>query len=301
MDTLPQGLASLPNELILIIFELISLITDKRQFLKTCKKYNILTKESMIKCKDNYHIKYLSNMVYQNSYYKKYYSINLDYSVEKFTLELSHDKYFDMIPEHYISNKNSILVSASAHFGNIKILDKIILLNDSYYEHQMNLELIKEAALGGQLDVLKWAKRNGHKFNSDAVRHAVKGNNFLIVKWLYKQNHRMLEHICSEAASHGQLPILKWAKEINSNRRDAYRTICFEAARHGHLHILKWAHENGFPWDNQTCLFAAMRGHLDCLKYAWENGCEWHRQICSYAKGYGYTELLNWAIENGPN
>ena len=40
MNTLPQGLASLPNELILLIFDNILLITDKRQFLKTCTMYN---------------------------------------------------------------------------------------------------------------------------------------------------------------------------------------------------------------------------------------------------------------------
>ncbi len=290
---------NLPSELILIIFESILLITDKRQFLRTCNKYNILTKKSIIKCKDNYSIKYLSNTVYQNDYYKKYFSTNLDYSVEKFTLELSHDKYFDMIPEHYINKQNSILVSASARFGNKKILDKIKLLNDCYYEHQMKLDVINDAALGGQLDILVWAKRNGYKINSDAVRHAVKGSHFLIVKWLYKNNHRMLKNICSEATSYDQLPILKWAREINCNRHDTYTTVCFEAARHGHLHILKWAHKNGLPWNEQTCLFAAMNGHLQCLKYARENGCEWDKQVYLYAKGYGYIELLNWAVENG--
>ncbi len=44
MITLPQGLASLPNELIITIFNFIRKITDKRQFLKTCKLHNNLLK-----------------------------------------------------------------------------------------------------------------------------------------------------------------------------------------------------------------------------------------------------------------
>ena len=45
------------------------------------------------------------------------------------------------------------------------------------------------------------------------------------------------------------------------------------AAKNGHLECLKYAHENGCPWDGETCSEAAENGHLECLKYARENGC----------------------------
>ena len=45
---------SLPNELILIIFNNISKITDKRQFAKVTNKYNIITKESFKLTENNF-------------------------------------------------------------------------------------------------------------------------------------------------------------------------------------------------------------------------------------------------------
>ena len=43
----------------------------------------------------------------------------------------------------------------------------------------------------------------------------------------------------------------------------------------GHLECLKYAHENGCPWNEDTCSNAAKNGHLECLKYLHENRCPW--------------------------
>jgi len=48
----------------------------------------------------------------------------------------------------------------------------------------------------------------------------------------------------------------------------------------GQLDCLKYAHENGCPWDENTCKRAAINGHLACLTYAHENGCPWDKQEC---------------------
>ena len=45
------------------------------------------------------------------------------------------------------------------------------------------------------------------------------------------------------------------------------------AAENGHLECLKYAHENGCPWDEETCEEAAKYGHLECLKYACARKC----------------------------
>ena len=50
---------SIPNELIILIFDLILLITDKRQFLKTCLHYNKLLKQTFLQYEQNYKIKNL--------------------------------------------------------------------------------------------------------------------------------------------------------------------------------------------------------------------------------------------------
>ena len=49
----------------------------------------------------------------------------------------------------------------------------------------------------------------------------------------------------------------------------------------GHLPVLKYLHENGCPWDSDTCQYAAYHKHWDCLQYAVDNKCpEWK----TYAK-----------------
>ena len=47
------------------------------------------------------------------------------------------------------------------------------------------------------------------------------------------------------------------------------------------VECLKYAHENGCPWNEETCYYAAQNGHLECLKYAHENGCPWDDWTCS--------------------
>ncbi len=252
MDTLPQGLASLPNELILIIFEFIIKITDNRQFLKTCRKYNIITKE-----------------LFHN--YEKYYTIPYfdkiyDYCVEKFTLELCHDKYFEMIPERYIIPSNSILEQALVSFNCLPLL-KLAKENGCNLYNVNGL-----AASNGNLEILKWAKGKGFEFYSRHIVYAIKNGHLEVLKWM-ANNYDV--------------------KEFIGNR------LCDYSAFYGQLDMLIWGHENGYLWDEGTCSNAASNGHLSCLKYLRENNCEWDNKVYLHATKYKHTELLNWAIENG--
>jgi hypothetical protein len=55
------------------------------------------------------------------------------------------------------------------------------------------------------------------------------------------------------------------------------------------LDVLKYAHENGCPWNEETCSSAASNGHLDVLKYAHEHGCPWDEETRKVAyRKYGY-------------
>ena len=42
---------------------------------------------------------------------------------------------------------------------------------------------------------------------------------------------------------------------------------------------MKYAHENGCPWNEETCSEAAKNDHLECLEYARENGCPWDEEM----------------------
>jgi hypothetical protein len=48
------------------------------------------------------------------------------------------------------------------------------------------------------------------------------------------------------------------------------------AAKSGHLDCLKYAHENGCPWDADTCYYAESYRQEHCLMYALENGCPYN-------------------------
>ncbi len=129
----------LPPELVLLIFNSIELITDKRQFLKTCKNYNMITKESMKNYEDNYTV--------------KGFNMSRIHSVYKFTLELCHDKYFDKIPTSYINPKNPVLIEALVTFNcqslfNVAKENNCNLINVCYF-----------AAKNGNLDILKWVMK----------------------------------------------------------------------------------------------------------------------------------------------
>ena len=63
--------------------------------------------------------------------------------------------------------------------------------------------------------------------------------------------------------------------------------------------MLKYAHEDGCPWDEETCCYAVLGGHLNVLTYAHENGCPWDERTCCYAAEGGHLDVLKYARENG--
>ncbi len=281
LASLPQGLSSLPNELILLVFNFINLITDKRQFLRTCTLHNKITDQSMTNFENNYSIKH----------FKKISS----YCMEKFTLELCHDKYFDMIPNSYIVEDNKIIGSAlGAFYSEEPLYEKsnslfdyckygFVMFRKSYIEYD-------------NPNILELAKINGCDLNK-ICKYAAENGHLDILKWAYENTRGYVSPITFEnVAINGHLHILKWFDEIGF----VWSHNIFEgAAEAGHLEMLKWAKEKGYIWDENICVAAAINGHLDILKWARENGCDWDEMVTHHARIRGHIEVLNWAIENG--
>ena len=69
------------------------------------------------------------------------------------------------------------------------------------------------------------------------------------------------------------------------------------AAYNGHLECLKHA-KNPFPWDEKTCL-GLPKMVTSRLKYAHENGCPWDGETCSEAAENGHLECLKYATKTG--
>ena len=61
--------------------------------------------------------------------------------------------------------------------------------------------------------------------------------------------------------------------------------MCIYAARNGHLPALQYLHENGCPWDWDTCYYAADNERWDCLQYAVDNKApDWEIYAKRHAK-----------------
>ncbi len=231
----------LPNELILIVFDFIEKITDKRQFLRTCKLYNTITKR-LFKCTENdFWVNYFERTNYN-------FCKNFDYCVENFTLELCYDSYFDRIPIRYFNRNNSSLMVLLVKHGQLDLLKFAINNNCS-----LNFNTSTMAAYYGHLDVLIWARDMGCDWSSRVCAHAAQNGHLDILKWARDNGCRWDTTTCAFAAQNGHLNILKWARE---NGCDWNENTCIYAERNGHLKVLKWAIENG-----------CVNGHL----YAYNN------------------------------
>ncbi len=302
---------SLPNELIPIIVDYITLITDKRQFAKTCKSYNVIAKE-IIENNDLY-IKF-----------PQFYKLN-KYCIENFMLELCHDSYFDLIPPSYMRNYNKYIVPVLARFGGFKLLKKFVKnyynINKSYCDVS---SVLTNAVIGGHLDIVIWARLYGCEWYEATFISAAEYGHLHIIKYLSKHMYSKSIELCPSAALHGHLDILIWAKDHGFRCNE---NICRNAAIGGHLEILKWAinnkcyfdesivyyfaahenklniikwmHENNYEWDYKTCNGAAENGNLELLKWLMENGCGFIEDICSSAAKSGNLDMLKWLKEIG--
>jgi hypothetical protein len=64
------------------------------------------------------------------------------------------------------------------------------------------------------------------------------------------------------------------------------------------LPVLKYLHENGCPWDWDTCCYAARNGHLPALQYLHENGCPWDISTCTWAAERKRWDCLQYLVDN---
>ncbi len=180
-----QKIVVLPFDIVLLIFNYILLITDKRQFVRTCQKfYEKLTKKSLSHYESNYFVKELANTTK---------------CVERFTIELYHDNYSNMIPKSYLNKNNSIIAQIAGYFGDIELLEK--LKNNG---HNLN-GVYKFAAFNGKLDVLKWLKNNYQIYTCCCDCAYIFGH-FNIIDWLHKE-------LSLNCIKKGNYDVLKWASE----------------------------------------------------------------------------------------
>ncbi len=223
--------------------------------------------------------------------------------------------------------------------GRFSVVKWLVPLVDVIGCEYLGTEIIRKAAEGGHLEILRWLVENWCSWDSQTCCLAAENGHLHCLKFLARRDYKCFldkygSDICVAAARKGHLDCIKWADE--NGCKWYYRTVCAAAAYGGQLECLKWAlgqeprgkfgkaevwvldpeichsaaeggsleclqfaRESGCYWDEGTCHILASEGNLDCLKWACENGCPIHDSICSTVASYGHLHCLKWARENG--
>ncbi len=279
---------TLPIEIIEQIVSYIPNITDKRQLTQTCKLCNAITyqiiqnQESKIKIK---------GFIYPT-----------EKCVEKFTLELCNDAYFNMIPISYLTPKNNVIVKALTVYNQMELL-KIALSNNCKLlvenrkkDEKYNDNSCLHAIISGNIEMLKFVRLHGCKWNGEIFDLAAKHNNFDIIKFLKEYGCEMGHWAGKFAAINGNIIMLEW---LIANGHELDAKLCSYAAVNGHLKLIKiLRNKYECPWNHQTTLWAAEYGHLDTLQWSVENGCEFKPAEAYRVANSNKNSTAIWIINN---
>ncbi len=216
----------LPNEIIIEISNYIQKITDKRLFSRTSKFHKKITEQSILKIENDYKI---PNFTYDN------------YCIEKFTIELCQDSYFNLIPEQYITYSNEILVLCAAYYNSIS------LLKLAKSKGCIMIRTTEYGAFGGHISVLEWSFDN------------------------YLDEHKSIT--VSAAIQCGHIHVLKWLQEHEYPFNVKSPWMCNSVSKHGYLEILKFLKKIGCVWTKYTYDYALENGNQELIKWMVDNGC----------------------------
>ena len=76
----------------------------------------------------------------------------------------------------------------------------------------VHLPWCTEAAAGGHLAVLQWAREQGCHWGYSTCAAAAGGGHLAVLQWAWEQGCPMDEGTCSAAAGNGHLEVLRWAR-----------------------------------------------------------------------------------------
>jgi hypothetical protein len=123
---------------------------------------------------------------------------------------------------------------------------------------------IYNAAINGELDLLKWLYAHGCRWNVD---HEAGNNGRCVYDRLIGYNRlECLKFVVEKDIENGYAPGLDFLRKCGCNL----------ACQDGHLRILKYLHENGIG-ELRELSYACCedRDNIDCFRYLHENGCPW--------------------------
>jgi hypothetical protein len=186
-------------------------------------------------------------------------------------------------------------------------------------------DILKGAAFGGHLNVLKWlsskeggglrsrcnvidiAAKNGHwhcvkylrdenvQWNSSTAASLAESGNMIGLKLCIYHGCPVDVSVTAAAAKGGHFEILKWL--VEKKECPIYKDTMAGAAISGNLAIIVWLREKYCPWDEAVTLNAARGGHVEMLKWLVDANCPLDTyDICDNCAN---VETLVWARSRG--
>lgn len=157
----------IPYDQILIIFQLLPMV-DKRNLYRTQKRFT------------NLPIKDAEDEFENSINEKKYFSNRLN----RYTYEHIYSGYAKLIPERYLIRTNFILYrSSKIYYNSAKqgYLDNLTLLIrcNKTCRHW----IMRGAAEGGHLEILKWGLENSCELDNVVLNKAAEYGHLEIIKW----------------------------------------------------------------------------------------------------------------------
>jgi len=265
-------------------------ITDLRNLARVSTEFNKICTKCIPKLEDSYKQKY------PNLIFTKY----LDkITIEKYTIEIILDEYYDQLPEKYYNKDNTIIcvmLSFKERFDLLKYAQSksCPITND----------IIKCAAYVGRIDMIQWAIENipnieiSKEYANICINLSYNGH-IDVLDWMRNNNYDIIiPDICSYAGRKGQLHVYQWLKTHNYELNYG---IVDSAAANGHIHVLEWAHENNYIKNNNFCVTAAIYGQTKILQWALDHKYTIENINCKDVIECGHIHVLQWLIAHDYN
>ena len=156
-----------------------------------------------------------------------------------------------------------------------------------------------QVAWTNKLELLKWAREEKKcRWDWRTIDEAALQGNLEMVKYCVANKCPINAWACADAAANGHLEVLKYLREVAKAPWDS--STAYLAAESGHLHILEYLVERKYDKYNEwACWWAAENGQLDCLKYLRETAkAQWSSGAVRKAHEKNHTDCVQYLLDN---
>lgn len=137
--------------------------------------------------------------------------------------------------------------------------------------------LLNGAALGNQLEVLKWLRSIGVKWCFNALQGVIHHGFVDLLDWALGNGAEMPCNPMCEAITSGTTTMIDWVRGKGVQWFDQERQGDEYKASIPHIHMLEHLHKLGCPWNASVSRFAAHNSFETSEALVWllEHGCPW--------------------------